>query len=385
MLKKLFIKDYLNVNDNKVREKYGFVAGMFGIITNLLLGLTKLIIGFISKSVSIMADATNNLSDCINCLLTIFGFKLSNKKPTKEHPYGFARIEYVSGLIISIIMLIMGLIFVKESIIKIISKELMDSSLLIIIILFLAIIIKFIQMYIYNDYSKAINSSTLKANAIDTRNDILSTTAILISTIINYYFNINLDGYIALLVSILVIISSINTIKEVIEPIIGIKPTEEYIKEIETKLLSYDVVIGIHDLLIHNYGTNNNFVTVHCEVDSKSNLVEIHDLIDNIEREFKEQLGILLTIHMDPIELGNKKVDKLKKEIVILLKKLDKEITIHDFRIVDGNTHTNVLFDIVIPYDKDYDLDYIIKYLKTNIKYEEKKYYYVIEIDRPFV
>lgn len=385
MLRKLFIKDYNNVNDNNVREKYGFVAGIFGIITNLLLGIFKLIIGFISKSVSITADATNNLSDCINCIVLILGFKITNKKPTKEHPYGFARVEYLSGLIISLVMLMMGLIFVKESIVKIITKDPIESSLFIIIVLVIAILVKLAQMIVYSSFSKAINSSTLKANAIDTRNDIISTTSILITIILNYVFDINLDGYIGLIVSILVIISSLKTIKEVIEPIIGISPTKEYIDLIENKLKSYDVVIGIHDLLIHNYGENNNFVTVHCEVNSKDSIIKTHDLIDNIERDFKEELGILLTIHMDPIEVGNKKTDLIREKVVKCIKELDSELHIHDFRIVDGDTHTNVLFDIVVPYEKDYDLEYLIKYLKSNIKYEDKKYYYVIEIDRPFV
>ena len=384
MLKKMFIKNYTDTNDPNVRNQYGKVAGIFGIITNLILGIIKFVIGLISHSVSIMADAVNNITDTATSVLTIVGFKLTNKKPDKEHPYGYARYEYVSGFVIAILMLIMGITFAKESIVKIFNPEELVINWITYTILIIAILGKGLQMLVYLDFSKAINSNTLKTNAIDTRNDIISTTTILISMIIMGIFNINIDGLLGLIVSCFVIYSSINMIKEVLEPIIGIIPTEDRVKEVREKLLSYDCVKGIHDLVIHNYGVHNDFITVHVEIDSNMEMIKAHDLMDNIEKDFKEELGIDLTIHMDPIVIGNPKVDKLKKLVVEVIKKFDKELSIHDFRVVEGITHTNILFDCVVPYEKNYTKDDIVKYLTDTIKPEKEIYFYVIEIDRPY-
>lgn len=384
MLKKLFIKNYTNTADPNVRNQYGKVAGIFGIITNLVLGIIKLIIGFISNSVSIMADAANNIADTASSVLTIIGFKLSNKKPDKEHPYGYARYEYVAGFVIAILMFIMGLTFAKESLTKIFFPEELVINSITYIILIIAIIGKGLQMFVYLDFAKAIDSNTLKTNAIDTRNDIISTTAILISMIIMGIFKINIDGILGLAVSGFVIFSSINMIKEVLEPIIGIVPTEEQVNEITEKLLSYDCVEGIHDLVIHNYGVHNDFVTVHVEFDSTMDVIKAHDLMDNIEQDFKDKLGIQLTIHMDPITVGNPKIDKLQELVVQAIHKLDKELKIHDFRIVEGITHTNVLFDCVVPYEKTYTLEDLKTHLTNTIIPENEIYYYVIQIDRPY-
>lgn len=384
MLKKLFIKNYSNTNDPHVRNQYGKIAGIFGICTNLVLGIIKFIIGIISNSVSIMADAVNNIADTASSALTIIGFKLASKKPDKEHPYGYARYEYVSGLIIALLMLLMGLTFAKEAIIKIFNPEELIINTVTYIILGIAIIGKVLQMLVYLDFSKAINSNTLKTNAIDTRNDIISTTAILISMIIMQILHINLDGFLGLAVSGLIIFSSINMIKEVLEPIIGIIPTEERVNEISTKLLSYEHVEGIHDLVIHNYGVHNDFVTVHVEIDSKLNIMKAHDAMDNIEKDFKDDLGIDLTIHMDPIVIGDPKVDYLQKIVIEAIRKLDTELKIHDFRIVEGITHTNILFDCIVPYEKNYTIENLKEHLEKTITPEKEIYYYVIKIDRPY-
>lgn len=384
MLKKLFIKNYSNTTDPNVRNQYGKVAGVFGIITNLVLGIIKLIIGFISNSVSIMADAANNIADTASSVLTIIGFKLSNKKPDKEHPYGYARYEYVAGFVIAILMFIMGLTFAKESLTKIFFPEELVINSITYIILIIAIIGKGLQMLVYLDFAKAIDSNTLKTNAVDTRNDIISTTAILISMIIMGIFKFNIDGILGLAVSGFVIFSSINMIKEVLEPILGIVPTEEQVNEITEKLLSYDCVEGIHDLVIHNYGVHNDFVTVHVEFDSTMDVIKAHDLMDNIEQDFKNKLGIQLTIHMDPITVGNPKIDKLQEIVVQAIHKLDKELKIHDFRIVEGITHTNILFDCVVPHEKNYTLEDLKTHLTNTIIPEKETYYYVIQIDRPY-
>ena len=384
MLKRLFIKNYKETSKKEVRNEYGKVAGIFGIISNLFLGIIKLIIGFISNSVSIMADAVNNLSDTLTSMLTIIGFKLASKRPTHVHPYGYARYEYVSGFAIAILMLIMGLTFAKESIIKIIYPENLVISDVTFIVLFTAIVGKAMQMIVYLDFAKAIKSNTLKANAVDTRNDIISTTAILISMFIMKKFNINIDGYLGLAVSSLVIFSSISMIKETLRPLIGILPTKEQVDEIINKILSYEYVQGIHDLVVHNYGVHNDFVTVHVEIDSTMDMLEAHDIMDNIERDFKEELGIDLTIHMDPVVIGNERVDTLKQLVIKTMHDLDSCLEIHDFRIVEGKTHTNILFDCVVPYEKNYTIDELNVHLEKSIKPEKETYYYVIEIDRPY-
>lgn len=382
MLAKVFIKDYENINNKSVRNKYGMIAGVFGLISNLLIGILKLIIGILSKSVSIMADSVNNITDSFSSILTIIGFSLVNKKPTKHHPYGFARYEYICGFVISLFMLLTGALFFKESIVKVFIKEDIVITNLTFVILIIGIIVKFIQMKVYLSFSEKIESDTLKTSALDTRNDIISSTGILVSMLIMKYFNINIDGFIGLIVSFIMIYSSIKMIKEVLDPIIGLMPNIEYVEEVKNKLLSYECVIGIHDLVIHNYGVNNDFITVHVEVDSKMDMITAHDLMDNIERDFKEE-GINLTIHMDPVLIGDKKVDKLKEKVITVMKDLDETLEIHDFRIVNGITHTNILFDCVIPYEKDFSEKQIIKHLKTNINNEKHKYYFVVEIDRP--
>ena len=383
MLKKLFIKDYKNVNNSNVRNKYGSVAGIFGIITNLILGIIKILIGLISNSVSIIADAINNISDMASSILTIIGFKLSNKKPDKEHPYGHARYEYIFGLLIAIFMLIVGVVFAKESLVKIINPQKLNLSIITFIILGISILLKILQMIVYLDFSKCINSKTLKTSAIDTRNDIISTSVILISMIIMYIYKVNIDGYLGLLVSLFVIYSSIKLIIEVMQPLIGVMPTKEFVSEISKKIMSYDNVIGFHDLVIHNYGVNKDFITVHLEVDSKLSLLEAHNLVDLIENDLKNSYASDAVIHIDPVVVGNKKYDDLRGKIKICLKEFDKELKLHDFRIVESKNRMKILFDCVVPHEKNYSRTKIVNYLKNNIK-EDKDLEFIIEIDRPY-
>lgn len=383
MLEKIFIKDYKNTEDPDVRNAYGNVAGGFGIVTNLILGAMKLVIGIISHSVSIMADAVNNITDMATSALTIVGFKLASKKPNRKHPYGYARYEYVSAFLISIFMLVMGGIFVKESVVKIIHPEDLQIDRLTYIILGIAVAGKLLQLIVYRKFAKVINSNALEATALDTRNDIITTTGILISMIVMGYFKINIDAYVGLAVSLLVVYSSIGAIGESLEPIIGIIPTPEQVKEISDKLLSYPVVKGIHDMVIHNYGVHNDFVTVHCEVDSSKSILDIHDEIDNIENDFREQMGISVTIHMDPVVIGDPFLDDIKAQVNSALRELDPEVNFHDFRMVDGKTHTNVIFDCVVPQEKDYNQEYLKKYLGSKIK-TDRNLFFVIEVDRPY-
>lgn len=380
MLEKIFIKNYKDLDNSEVRNKYAITSGYFGVFTNTLLAILKLVIGLISHSISIMADAVNNLSDMISSVLTVIGFKISNKKPDKHHPYGHARYEYLIGVIIAFVMLEFGLIFAYESIEKIVNPKVLEINFVVYLILVISIGLKILQMYVYNDYSKKIKSKTLKALSIDTKNDILSTSVILVAMIVMGIFNINIDGFLGLIVSLFVIYSSINTLSETTEPLIGIRPSKKQVNEIKNKILSYDYVLGLHDLMIHNYGVLNNYVTVHLELNSRLSMIKAHDLVDIIENDFKENMGIQITIHIDPVIVGDKKLDKLKDNILSTLNELDKKITIHDFRVLHGKTKKIVVFDAVLPFECKYDLDYLENILKK--KY--KNYYFNIEIDRPY-
>ncbi len=368
---------------SKERNKYGLLAGITGIIINLSLGAIKLIAGILTNSISIITDSVNNITDTISSVITLIGFKLSNKKPDQKHPYGYARYEYISALLVAIFMLLTGMIFAKESILKIINPKALTITNITFLILIIAIIGKIALLLIYKNYYKKTESKTLKTNIIDTRNDILTTTAILISMITMKITNINIDGFLGLLVSLFIIISSIKTLKEVLEPIIGTIPNEKQITKIKNKLLSYDYVQGIHDLVIHNYGVKNDFITVHIEIDSKIDTIKAHDLIDNIENDFKKE-SINLTIHMDPVIIGDPKIDKIKNKIEKQIEKLGKDLSIHDIRVIKGKNTTKILFDCVIPYENKITKEEIKKYLETKINSKNTKYEFIIEIDRPF-
>lgn len=384
MLKKLFIKCYENVEDPTVRNKYGVVAGYFGIITNLLLFLIKLIIGLLTNSITILADAFNNLSDFGSCIVTILGFKLANKPADKEHPYGHARYEYITGIIVSLLMLVMGVIFLKTSIGKIISSEEVKISFATYLVLIIAVLGKVLQMVVYSDFARSINSSTIKASAIDARNDIISTLAVLAATIIMGIFKINIDAYTGIIVSIFIIISSIKSLKDTINPLLGIIPSEEKVNKIKEKILSHKEIIGIHDLRIHSYGEKNDFVTVHAEVPDTMGIIEAHEIADTVEREFKEELNIDLTVHIDPLNINDEETRNIKNKVEEILKRFNKDINIHDFRVVTAQKHTNAIFDIVVPYGKNYSRYELLGVLEEGFKDEDKKYYFIFNVDRPF-
>lgn len=384
MLKKLFIKCYENVEDPTVRNKYGVVAGYFGIITNLLLFLIKLIIGLLTNSITILADAFNNLSDFGSCIVTILGFKLANKPADKEHPYGHARYEYITGIIVSLLMLVMGVIFLKTSIGKIILPEEVKISFATYLVLIIAVLGKVLQMVVYSDFARSINSSTIKASAIDARNDIISTLAVLAATIIMGIFKINIDAYTGIIVSIFIIISSIKSLKDTINPLLGIIPSEEKVNKIKEKILSHKEIIGIHDLRIHSYGEKNDFVTVHAEVPDTMGIIEAHEIADTVEREFKEELNIDLTVHIDPLNINDEETRNIKNKVEEILKRFNKDINIHDFRVVTAQKHTNAIFDIVVPYGKNYNRYELLGVLEEGFKDEDKKYYFIFNVDRPF-
>lgn len=392
MLEKIFIKNYNDVNNPKVRTAYAIMCSILGIITNLLLSGSKILLGVISGSISIIADGIDNLSDCASSIATLIGFKLASLPPDPEHPFGHERIEYLTGIIISILIIVIGVMLGRSSIEGIINSTSLNIDIfnILVIVLSLSILIKMFQFIFYRRISKKINSSTIKASSQDSLNDCLKTLFVLIAVIIFKVWELNLDSWFGLIMSIYIIINGIKLVKEASSPLIGEKPSKEFTKKIIDKILSYDAVLGIHDLVIHNYGPGKTFVTVHVEVDSKENILETHDMIDNIERDFKDEMDLLMTIHMDPIETSDELTNKLSDCTLQELINIDPVIKYHDFRIVKGNTHINVLFDVVVPQKFKYKDDELVQLINQVLipqfnKIIDVKINLIINVDKEFI
>lgn len=390
LLAKIFIQNHEDYSDNKVRVAYGKLSGVVGIISNVSLCIVKIVTGILTSSIAITADGINNLSDAGSSVITLIGFKLSSMPADKEHPYGHQRIEYITGLIVSFIILIIGLLLMKSSIDKIITPiyETLElhTQIIMVIILVIAIAVKLWQSIFYRKAGKLIASTTLIATSTDSLNDCISTSVVLISLIITLFFpKVLLDGYMGVLVSILIIISGIKLIKDTISPLIGEAPTKEFIEEITNKILGYPGVLGIHDLVIHSYGPAKTFVTVHVEVDSQVDIIVSHDIIDNIEHDFMNEKAICLVIHMDPIDIANEKTIALKEKVTQIVASIDENLHFHDFRVVHGETHSNILFDIVVPVKYHMSDAELIEYLEKEIKKINNNYNLIVTIDRDFV
>ncbi len=384
-IKKLFIKNYNQTSKGEVRLKYGLVAGIFGIISNLILFLGKILVGIIGSSITIIADAINNLSDVGNNVIVIFGFKMSSKPADSEHPFGHARYEQIMALIVAVLVTSIGVLLAKSSIEKLIYFSPTTVTVATYVVLTLSILTKIFQMFLYKDFAKSINSKALEASSQDSRNDVISTSAVLLSTILIHIFGnigFSIDGLFGLLVSVFIIYSSFNLMRETINPLLGQMPEKDFVNNLKQEILSYKGIEGIHDFLIHSYGPNTYFATVHAEVSSKTNIMVSHDIIDNIEKDFKEKHNIILSIHMDPIEVDNEEVNLNKQKVGLILKNIDENISFHDFRLVPGKTHTNIIFDVVIPFDSKITLEQIKKQLIEKYKTEKKQYFFVLSLDR---
>lgn len=387
-IRKLFVKDYQDTQNPKVRTRYGLSAGIFGIVTNAVLFAFKLAIGLIGNSITIIADAINNLSDAGSSVVTLVGFKLSATPPDKDHPFGHARYEYIASLFVSVVVLFIGIMLFKSSIEKCITPEQVTVSIYTYIVLGVAIAMKLVQMLLYLDFSKAIGSGALKASAVDSRNDVLTTLAVLISTIVidvagdKISPKVSVDGIMGIAVSLFIIVSSVLLLKDAISPILGEKPPKELVDKMTAKILSYDGVIGVHDLVVHSYGANHCFVVAHVEVPADVEITKSHDVIDNIEHDFWNEMHIRLNIHMDPVDTENADLAVLKLRAQTALSALDENLSLHDFRLVSGQTHTNMLFDVVIPYDSKITLDDVQNAMQNEFGNDEIKYFFVIDVDR---
>lgn len=385
IIKKLFIKNYTNVKDKNVRYAYGKFAGIFGLLTNLLLFGSKIFIGILSASITIIVDSINSLTDAGSCTLSLIGFKLANKPADKKHPFGHARYEYVMALIIAMISFAVGITFAKSCIEKIIIPTEITINLITYIILSVAIIIKLIQTLLYTNFSKAINGDTLKANGRDALFDMLVSIAILLSMIIMNIFKINIDGYIGLGVSLFIIYSSFSLILETISPLISEKPNKKLIRKIKRELKSFDGINDFHDLIIHSYGSSTIFATVHVEVPITTTLLETHELIDKIERHFEDELNINITIQVDPVDLNNKESNEIEEKIFKTLKKISSKIDIHGLRTVKKGNIIKVLFDIEEPHEKKLNKKEIQQILSNAFINEPEKYVFIFTIDKPYL
>ena len=384
LLIKLFIKN-ADATTPKGRELFGRLAGAVGIICNLILSIMKLIIGTVTNSVSITADATNNISDAGSSIVTLVGFRLSGKPADKDHPYGHARIEYISSLIISFIILLIGCSIFKESVIKIFKPEESLFNIATVIILVASILVK-LWLSVFNTYlGKQIDSKALEATAIDSRNDVITTTAVLIASVISHFTGFNLDGYMGVIVSIFILISGINLVKETLNPLLGQPPTKEMFESIEKKILSYDNVLGVHDLMVHSYGPNTYFASAHIEMDAKIDVLVCHDIMDQIERDFKSDLNIHLVVHLDPTILDSPEINELKEMVTGIINEIDEELTFHDFRVVVGEENKNVLFDVVVPPEYKYSDEELEKMITKKItETSNGKIFTVLVVDHSY-
>ena len=385
LLRKIFIKDYKNVTNEKTRNAHGKLAAAFGIVSNAVLFAIKLIFGILANSVSIIADSVNNLSDFGNSTITLVGFKMANKPADKEHPFGHQRIEYISGLMVSIVIVALAILLMYNSIVKIISGDSATYDIISFIILGIAVVLKLIQAYFNFAISKIIKSVALKATAIDSLTDSIATFILLVSALLSYFFSWNIDGYVGIIIALFVGYSGIKMIKETSSPLIGESVDKTIINNIVNDITSYEGVFGIHDVVAHNYGPTKIFITLHVEVDSNVNVNVSHDLIDNIEHDISKKYNVEITIHMDPIDNSNPETKRLKEKCQEIVRNINKEYSIHDFRVVYGTSHNNVIFDIVVPYGVKENEQSLTKIIEEKMNENEGiKINIVLHIDHPF-
>lgn len=383
-LSRFFIKNHNDHSSPVVRRAFGTLCGIVGIVLNIILFLIKLLAGTISNSIAITADAFNNLSDAGSSLITLIGFKLSGKKPEPEHPFGHGRIEYITGLIVAFIIILMGFELLTSSVSKIISPQPVEFSILPLLILIVSIFIKLYMAFYNNNVGKKINSSTLKATATDSLSDSIATFAVLVSTLISHFLNINIDGYTGVLVAGFILFAGYNAAKDTISPLLGQSPDPEFVKNVEDIVMSHDVAVGIHDLIVHDYGPGRQIISLHVEVPGNADIFEAHDEIDLIERTLKEKLSCEATIHMDPVVTDDEAVNELKAVVCTLVKDIDERVTIHDFRMVSGPTHTNLIFDVVVPFSIKMTDEQIKEKIGQLVSDYNSSYFTVITVDKAY-
>ncbi len=385
LLLKLFVKEQSGPLTAEKRQRYGKVASSTGIVTNLLLFIMKVTVGLLFNSIAIVADAVNNLSDSSSSLITLIGFKMSSKPADVKHPYGHARSEYISGFIVSIVIVFLGLQLLLTSAEKIWSPDPVQFSWLSVIILTISILLKLWQGHFYRIIAKTIDSSALEATATDSMNDVVTTGAVLLSLFVAYFTGWQIDAHMGVLVAGFIIYSGIRSIIETLNPLLGAAPDEDLVCEIGDKIKSYEGVIGYHDLVVHNYGPDRCFASVHVEVPNTDDIMESHDLIDNIERDFIQELSIHLVIHLDPVVVDDALTNELRAVVAEIVKEIDSCLSMHDFRFVAGPTHSNLIFDVAVPPAYRLNDNELRESIDRKVKELNKNYYTVITIDRSYI
>lgn len=379
------IPDGENIRDERVRSAYGKAASLVGIGCNALLFAGKLMAGIISGSMSITADAVNNLSDASSSVISLLGFKLADKPADAQHPYGHGRYEYFSGLMVAVMILVIGVELLKGSVEKIISPTEVAFSWVSIGVLAASIAVKLWMAMFNRSMGKKIESTTLMATADDSRNDVISTSAVLIAALVERATGLALDGYMGAAVAVFILVSGVGLVRETIDPMLGTVPSEEQVKGIRKKLLGYPGVLGVHDLMVHDYGPGRQFASVHVEMSSQEDPLVSHDLIDNIERDFLKQDGLHLVIHYDPVVTDDPRVPVMRDVITRIVKDINPEMTIHDLRIVPGNTHINVVFDCVVPFGLTMNEDEIRDRISREVSAQYPNYYTVATLEHGYV
>lgn len=382
LILRIFVRDHKNTEDPAVRDKCGRVAGAVGIVTNFLLFLMKIIVGTVFHSVSVTADAVNNLTDSGSSVVTLIGFKMASKPADEKHPFGHARIEYLSGVIVSFIVIFLGLQLGMSSIEKILTPEENALTPVALVVLVISILAKLWQCLFYRKVGRMIKSESVEATSKDSRNDVIATSVVLLGAVITMLTGVNLDGYMGAAVALFIVFSGVQLTISTADPLLGQAPEGELVQTITEKMLSYPGIIGMHDIAVHNYGVGRCFASAHCEVDAKNDILVSHDLIDNIERDFSRDLCIHMVIHLDPVIVGDARTDALHRKVQSLVTALYPTVTIHDFRVIWGVTHSNIVFDAAVPFSvKDSDA-VITQKLEAEIQKLDPDYRTVVTIDR---
>lgn len=370
--------------ESEVRRAFGVLCGGIGIFLNIMLFIGKIIAGSLTHSLSITADAFNNLSDAGSSLISLIGFGLSGKAPDPEHPFGHGRIEYVSGLCVSFLILLMGGELIKSSVERIITPEKTAFGMISVVVLGISILIKFYMFFYNNKYGKCYDSPTMRATAKDSLSDAASTAVVLIASLVEHLTGLQIDSWCGLLIALFIIYAGITSAKDTLDPLLGTLPSGEMVKEIESIVLSEKTILGIHDMIVHDYGPGRSFISLHAEVPCDGDILAMHDVIDNIEAKLMKRFDCVATIHMDPIQTSDSNVAEIRTRVNSIVNTLFSDLTIHDLRVVTGPTHTNIIFDIVVPYGYKMKIQNIKDSIEDEIKQIDPSYCTVINIDRPY-
>lgn len=371
--------------DIAVRERCGVVSGGIGIALNLLLCIGKFIAGVISGSISVMADAFNNLTDAASSVVTLIGFRLAGQKPDDEHPFGHGRMEYLAGLIISMLILLVGFELGKSSIEKIIHPEEVSFSVLSAVILIISVCIKLWMCFFNRALSKKIGSTALAATAADSLSDAIATTVVLIGLIVGHFTGFHIDGWLGIVVTVFILRAGLGAVKDTLDPLLGQAPDPALVKDVQDTVLSHDEIVGMHDLVIHDYGPGRRMLSLHAEIPADADIMAAHDVIDHIERELKRKYAVEAVLHMDPIVVGDEFTDRMRSLVAQKAAEIDSSISIHDFRITNGPLHTNLIFDMVVPHSCTLSNDQVRAQIAAAMKAEDEHYFTVVEIDRSYV